>query len=81
MLHPLIESGALVLVPSAKFFAKNENSIVELRSALMSHIGEDPEEVASSFQPGYLAVDDRGRSLFVFAGGDKRSQLQSAIDS
>lgn len=69
-----------MLVPSEKFFAENTDSIAELRSVLMSHIGEDPEEVVSSFQPGDLAVDDRRRGLFVFAGGNRNSQLQSAID-
>lgn len=69
-----------MLVPSEKFFADNMDSIAQLRSALMSHIGEDPEEVVSSFQPGDLAVDDRRRGLFTFAGGDRRSQLQSAFD-
>jgi hypothetical protein len=79
-MRPLIESGAVVLVPGESFFARNSDTINELRTALRTLLADNTEGVTRRFHPSDLAVDDRRRGLFVFAGGDREEQLRRAID-
>ena len=80
-LRPLIASGALVLVPSERFFAAHMDTINELRSKLLDCLARDPVTMLQPFHPSELAVDDRVKGAFVFAGGDKEEQLRRAADS
>jgi hypothetical protein len=79
-LRPLIESGAIVLVPGESFFAANDNVIKELRGKLLMVLAQELEEVTRRFDPSELAVDDRRRGMFTFAGGEKEQQLRAAVD-
>lgn len=80
-LRPLIESGALVLVPSECFFATHQNTVNELRSKLLDRLSGDPASMLQPFHPSEVTIDDRVKGAFVFAGGDKEEQLRHAIDS
>jgi hypothetical protein len=79
-LRPLIESGAIALVPGESFFAANDNVINELRGQLLTMLAHELEEVTRRFDPSELAVDDRRRGMFTFAGGEKEQQLRTAVD-
>jgi hypothetical protein len=47
---------------------------------LLRKLAVDPESITGQFHPADLAVDDRRRGAFVFAGGNKQEQLRRAID-
>ncbi len=79
-LRPLINNGAIVLVQGESFFLERTAEISELRQKLLDVLAVDPSVIASRFQPSELAVDDRRRGLFTFAGGEREAQLRSAID-
>lgn len=79
-MRPLIESGAVVLVPSERFFAQHADEVTDLRTLLLDKLGQDPQQTLRPFHPGDLPVDDSRRGLFTFAGGDKAAQLRTAID-
>lgn len=77
--RPLIESGALVLVPTMAFLAHNESTVQELQTALLGRLGADLDGLTRRFRPEDLAVDDRVRGMFAFAGGDREQQLRKMI--
>src|ERR1700683_5104758 len=78
---PLIESGAVVLVPGDVFFMRQKGVIESLRSDLYNRLARDPEAILRRFHPSDMAVDDRRRGAFVFAGGERVQQLGHAIDT
>jgi hypothetical protein len=79
-LRPLIESEAIVLVPGESFFEGIKDSVDNLRAQLMETLGSNPYTIVRQFHPSDLAVDDRRRGAFLFAGGEKEEQLRQAIN-
>lgn len=80
-LRPLIESGALILVPSETFVARNREAVDQVRDLLYERLAPKVDEITGRFHPADLAVDDRVRGMFVFAGGEREAQLRRAIKS
>lgn len=78
-LRPLIEVGALVLVPSESFIAANSQLTADLVAALETEPGLGPRTVTDKFRPAELARSDIARGMFTFAGGDADVQLQRAV--
>jgi hypothetical protein len=67
-------------VQGEPFFVHHARTIDELRGNLLQKLADDPKLITGQFQPSDLAVDDRRRGAFVFAGGDEQVQLRKAID-
>lgn len=78
-LKPLVDSGALVLVPGARTIVQMGNQIEELTRMLGGVPELDPIEIASAFRPQQLATDDRVKGSFVLAGGEREIQISKHV--
>lgn len=79
-LEPLIRSGAIVLVPGEATVASKKLAIEAMAKNLASVNDLSYREVCSRFHPHELAVDDKRKGAFAFAGGEKEAQLQKAVE-
>lgn len=78
-LKPLIESRALVLVAGDANILENETVSQDLAEKLSGIDEVMPVRVAQLFAPEELAVDDRRRGMFTFAGGERESQIAQSV--
>ncbi|MER7459972.1 hypothetical protein [Micromonospora sp. NPDC126480] len=78
-LKPLVERGIVSIVPAAALHRCEDAQVRDLIAAIMEQI-TDPYAVTSRFSPADVATADNLRGTFVFAGGDRETQLRAAIE-
>lgn len=79
-LRPLIESGAVRLVPSQRLQWEKAGEVETVARRVIESIDLAPAEFARRFRPSDLARADSLRGLFVFAGGDRENQIRQAVE-
>lgn len=76
--RPLIDAGIVTLVHSAEHHLANRQQINDLHRYLEKALLDDPVGYAAQFSPMEMATEDNVRGMFVFAGGDRETQLRRA---
>lgn len=78
-LRSLVETGIIVLIPVEKIVFERLSLLSDCRQSILEGLGE-LELVAKRFPPQEITVDDNRKGMFVFAGGNRREQIQKWID-
>jgi hypothetical protein len=77
-LRPLVEKGIIILIP-AEQIVHDQLQEVGVLSMGVTELIEPIEDLAASFSPEEITVDDNRKGLFTFAGGNHVPQLRRAI--
>jgi len=77
-LRPLVDSGIVVLIPAEQVVHAHLDSMNHLASEI-AHRLKPVEDLAKSFSPDEITVDDNRKGFFTFAGGDREKQIRKAI--
>ena len=80
-LRPLIESGAVVLVPSHDFNLQRSAEIERLADQLMATLVRDARSYSADFAPGEIAVADNVRGMFVGVSGEQEASVRHQRDA
>lgn len=74
----LIEAGIIVLVPVEKLVFDRISLLSECELHVKEKLGE-VLQLTQKFPPEAVTVDDNRKGLFLFAGGNKREQIEKQI--
>ena len=77
--RPLIEAGVVRLVRAEANALTHQDTVLALASELEDALLGDPERYANAYAPEEIAVEDTIRGAFVFAGGERNTQLRRAL--
>ncbi len=77
-IRPLVDAGIIVLIPAEQVVLSEIEAINQFATGMKAQLAP-LDDLAGTFEPEGVTVDDNRIGLFVFAGGNRQLQIQHAI--